>query len=167
MFDRLLFAAACASLVLAGCQPRQPVAPPPPAPVPAPPPVDPVAGERERDAEAHRSWEEGTALGRQGRWGEAEVRYRRAAALRPDSATYHLALADALLQQGKEDGGADALLAGIRVEERKQPPNHRVLAVDYERLIQLLTRLNRLDEARTARERQRFHRMMRDASPRR
>jgi hypothetical protein len=37
--------------------------------------------------------------------------------------------------------------------------------VDYERLIRLLTRLNRLDEARTARARQEHHRRLRDAAP--
>ena len=33
------------------------------------------------------------------------------------------------------------------------------------RVIQILERVNRLDEARSARERQRLHRMLRDAQP--
>lgn len=149
---------------LAACAPRQPVAPPPP---PAPPPPAMTAEELARagDAEARRAWDEGTRLGRQGRWPEAEARYRQAARVRPDSATYHMALATALLQQGRESEAADALQAAIRAEEARPSPNHRVLAVDYERLIALFERTGRLDEARTARERQRFHRTMRDSAP--
>ena len=58
---------------------------------------------------------------------------------------------------------------GGRAADRHPPggsapnPNHRVLAVDYDRLIAMLTRLNRLDEARSAQERQAFHRRLRDA----
>ncbi|HEY7767619.1 MAG TPA: hypothetical protein VIB55_05525, partial [Longimicrobium sp.] len=103
--------------------------------------------------------------GRQARWAEASEAYRRAAELDPGEVRYHMALADALLQGGREWESADALMAGIRAEEAKLNPNHRVLGVDYERLIRLLTRLNRLDEARTARERQEHHRRLRDAAP--
>ena len=99
------------------------------------------------------------------RWGLAERTYREAATLRPDSAVYHMALANALLQQSRYSEAADALLAGIRAQEAEQPVNHRVIAVDYERLIQTLERANRLDEARSARERQRLHRMLRDTAP--
>lgn len=121
--------------------------------------------EAEKTAHARRLWEEGTTLGRQGRWGQAERSYREAASLRPDSATYHMALASALLQMGRDSEAADALLAGIRAEEAETVVNHRLIAVDYERLVQALERANRLDEARTARERQRLHRMLRDTSP--
>ena len=121
--------------------------------------------EAEKAARAQRLWEEGTTLGRQARWAQAERSYREAAALQPDSATYNMALATALLQQGRDGEAADALLAGIRAEEAETPPNHRLIAVDYERLIQALERANRLDEARSARERQRLHRMLRDTAP--
>jgi len=155
-------------LTLAACTPRPGPAPaPPPAP---PPPVAAMDPELERIAAEERArtlFGEGVALGRQGRWTEAAERYRRAAELHADSVTYHMALADALLNAGREWEAANALQAGIRVEERRAAPNHRVLAVDYERLIRLLTRQNRLDEARAARERQEHHRRMRDAqSPR-
>jgi tetratricopeptide (TPR) repeat protein len=150
----------------AACQPRQPVvvAPPPPPPPPAPVLTD-VELEAQRGAEARRLWEQGIVLGRQGRWSDAANSYRRAAELRPDSAVYHMAQADALVQQGRAWEGADAMKAGIAAAERKQPVNHRVLAVDYDRLIALLDRLGRADEARLARDRQRFHRMMRDSAP--
>jgi tetratricopeptide (TPR) repeat protein len=143
-----------------------PPPPPPPAPLPPPPPA-PTAEEMaaESTARAQRLWEEGTAFGRQGRWNQAERNYREAATLRPDSATYHMALATALLQMGRDSDAADAMLAGIRAEEAETPPNHRLIAVDYERLVQVLERVNRLDEARNARERQRLHRMLRDTSP--
>jgi len=156
---------ACLALALAACVPRPPaVVAPPPLPPPAPT-VSPEEEARAREAQAQRLWEQGTLSGRQGRWSEAERLYRQAAALRPAHPTYHMALATALLQQGRESDAADAMLAGVRAEEALPRPNHRVLAVDYERLIELLERLDRLDEARTARERQRFHRTMRDATP--
>jgi cytochrome c-type biogenesis protein CcmH/NrfG len=143
--------------------------PPPPPPPPLPPPVvaQPTAAEveAEKAARAQRLWNEGSAFGRQGRWNQAERSYREAAALRPDSSTYHMALATALLQQGRDSEAADAMLAGIRAEEAETPPNHRLIAVDYERLIQVLERVNRLDEARSARDRQRLHRMLRDTTP--
>ncbi|WP_325310320.1 hypothetical protein [Longimicrobium sp.] len=154
---------AFAVAMLAACTPPPVVIPPPPPP---PAPVQtPEELAAERVARARQLWSEGTDQGRQGRWFQAERSYREAATLAPDSAKYHLALANALLQQGRDSDAANALLAGIRVEEAASPVNHTVLAVDYERLIQVLERAGRLDEARTARERQRFHRMMRDAAP--
>jgi predicted Zn-dependent protease len=145
-----------------GCTPRQP--PPRPRPtifIPA----APVEDNAEMASRALMSWEEGVVLGRQARWGEAAEAYRRAVELNPAEVRYHMALADALLQGGREWESADALMSGIRAEEAKPNPNHRVLGVDYERLIRLLTRLNRLDEARTARARQEHHRRLRDAAP--
>jgi predicted Zn-dependent protease len=145
-----------------GCTPRQP--PPRPRPtifIPA----TPVEDNTEKASRAQVSWEQGIVLGRQARWAEASEAYRRAAELDPGEVRYHMALADALLQGGREWESADALMAGIRAEEAKANPNHRVLGVDYERLIRLLTRLNRLDEARTARARQEHHRRLRDAAP--
>jgi predicted Zn-dependent protease len=121
--------------------------------------------EAEKAARANRLWEEGTAFGRQARWAQAERAYREAATLQPDSSTYGMALAGVLLQQGRDGEAADAMLAAIRAEEAEPSPNHRVIAVDYERLIQTLERANRLDEARSARERQRLHRMLRDTTP--
>lgn len=150
-------------LMLAACMPRPVVAPPPPPP--PPPPAAPAETDAERIARGHRSWLEGTQLGRQGRWVQAERLYRDAIALSPDSATYHFALATALLQQLRDTEAADAMLAAIRLEEAVPSPNHAVLAVEYEQLIQVLERVNRLDEARRARERQRLHRMLRDARP--
>jgi tetratricopeptide (TPR) repeat protein len=152
-------------LALAACMPRPVVAPPPPAPPPPPPVELPAETEAERIARGHRSWVEGTRLGRQGRWVQAERLYRDAITISPDSATYHLALATALLQQLRDTEAADAMLAAIRIEEAAPSPNHAVLAVEYEQLIQILERVNRLDEARNARERQRLHRMLRDARP--
>ena len=76
-----------------------------------------------------------------------------------------MALAPALLQQRRVSEAATVMLGASRLEEAEQPVNHRVLAVDYERVIQVLERAGRLDEARQARDRQRFHRMMRDAQP--
>jgi tetratricopeptide (TPR) repeat protein len=150
--------------MLGACTPRPRVLPPPPPPsAPAQTPEEIAA---ERAARARQLWSEGTDFGKQGRWVQAERSYREAATLQPDSATYHLALATALLQQGRDGDAANALLAGIRAEEAAQPVNHAVIAVDYERLISILERAGRLDEARTARERQRFHRMMRDAAQR-
>lgn len=155
-------AAVALLLALAACTPRPVVVPPPPLPPPPPPPVE---TEAERVARGHRLWEEGTMLGRQGRWVQAERAYRDAVEISPDSATYQMALATALLQEQRDTEAADAMLAAIRLEEADPTPNHRVLAVEYEQLIQILERVNRLDEARSARERQRLHRMLRDASP--
>lgn len=149
-------------VALAACTPRQP--PPAPRPtifIPAAP-VDDAAARAER---AETAWAEGIAFARQSRWAEASEAYRRAVDAHPAEVRYHMALADALLQGGREWEAADALLAGIRAEEALPSPNHRVLAVDYDRLIRLLTRLNRLDEARNARARQEHHRRMRDAAP--
>jgi tetratricopeptide (TPR) repeat protein len=154
-----------APLLLAACYPRQPVAPPPlPPPPPPPPVVDPAAEAVARMQRARRAYDEGVRLGRQSRWAEAADRYRLAVEAVPNEVRYHLALSDALLAQGREWEAADALQAGIRVEEEGPNPNHRVLAVDYERLIRLLTRLNRLDEAREAAARQARHRRLRDAA---
>lgn len=150
--------------MLGACTPHPVVLPPPPPP---PAPVQtPEEIAAERAARARQLWTEGTDFGKQGRWVQAERSYREAATLQPDSATYQSALATALLQQGRDSDAANALLAAIRVQEAAQPVNHAVLAVDYERVIQILERAGRLDEARTARERQRFHRMMRDAAQR-
>jgi predicted Zn-dependent protease len=113
---------------------------------------------------ARRLFDEGVSLGRQSRWSEAADRYRLAIEAVPNEVRYHMALADALLSGGRDWEAADALQAGIRVEEAGPNPNHRVLAVDYERLIGLLTRLNRMDEARQAAERQARHRRLRDAA---
>jgi tetratricopeptide (TPR) repeat protein len=149
-----------AVMALGACTPRPVVLPPPPPP---PAPVQtPEEIAAERAARARQLWNEGTQLGRQGRWAQAERAYREAATLQPDSATYQMALSTALLQMGRDSEAADALLAAIRIEEAAQPVNHAVIAVDYERAIQILERVGRLDEARTARDRQRFHRMMRD-----
>jgi tetratricopeptide (TPR) repeat protein len=147
---------------LAGCQPRVPLAP---APLPEPvvigsAPEEGLIAGMER---ARRLFDEGVLLGRQSRWGEAAERYRLAAAADPADARYPLALADALVAQGRDSEGADALAAAIRIEEGAQRPNHRVLYIDYDRLVRLLTRANRLDEARSARDRQEYHRRMRDA----
>jgi len=155
-----------ALLALSACVPRPVVLPPAPPPLPPPPPP-PVVEETEADkaARAQQLWTTGTGLGQQGRWAQAERAYREAVALSPDSVSYQLALTTALLQQQRDNEAADVLLGAIRLEEAASSPNHRVLAVDYERLIQILERVNRLDEARTARERQRLHRMLRDAQP--
>lgn len=149
--------------LLGACFPRQPVAPPPPPP----PPVLVISAADEARARAQRAerfFDEGISLGRQSRWSEAADRYRLAAEANPEEPRYPMALSNALLSQGREWEAADALLAAIRVEENAPNPNHRVIAVDYERLVALLTRLNRLDEARTAQERQAQHRRMRDAA---
>jgi tetratricopeptide (TPR) repeat protein len=155
--------ALAALLTLAACTPPPVILPPPPpAPAPAPPPVE---TEADVDARAQQLWTSGTAFGRQGRWIQAERAYRDAIALRPDSVEYQLALSTALLQQQRDGEAADVLQAAIRLQEAAPSPNHRLIAVDYERLIQILERVNRLDEARTARERQRLHRMLRDTQP--
>lgn len=159
-----LHVAVLALALLPACTPRRPVVlPPPPPPPPAEPVLTDAQLEMQKDLDAHRLWQEGTAYGRRGDWRQAEASFRGAASTRPDSATYHQALATALLQQGKTWEAADAMQLAIRAAEARRPVNHRVLAVDYDRLIQLLDRLNRLDEARVARDRQRFHRMMRDS----
>lgn len=151
-------------LVLAACTPRQP--PPAPAPVPVPAPaVTPEAEAFARSLRAEAAFEQGIALGRQSRWNEAADAYRVSISQMPAEPRFHLALAEALLQGGREWESADALAAGIRAEEALPSPNHRVLAVDYERLIRLLTRLNRLDEARGAQDRQNQHRRARDQAP--
>ncbi|HLM66464.1 MAG TPA: hypothetical protein VK358_03010 [Longimicrobium sp.] len=151
-------------LATAACYPRQPVAPPPAPPPVAAPAITPEEAARQRARRAERFFEEGVALGRQSRWPEAADRYRLAAEADPDEARYPMALSNALLSQGREWEAADALQAAIRVAENAPNPNHRVLAVDYDRLVALLTRLNRLDEARTAQARQAQHRRMRDAA---
>lgn len=151
-------------LAAAACYPRQPVAPPP-----APPPVifipAPSVEEESqaRRARAERFFDEGVGLGRQSRWAEAADRYRLAAEADPGDSRYPMALSQALLSQGRDWEAADALQAAIRLDENVSTPNHRVLAVDYDRLVALLTRLNRLDEARLAQDRLSFHRRMRDA----
>ncbi|HEX8391539.1 MAG TPA: tetratricopeptide repeat protein [Longimicrobium sp.] len=152
-------------LALGACTPRQP--PPRPAPAPPPPPVA-VTPEEEAAAvrrRAETAFDRGISLARQSRWGEAAEAYRQSTELQPREPRYHMALAEALLQGGREGEAADALQAGIRAEEALPRPNHRVLAVDYERLIRLLTRLNRLDEARVAQDRQNQHRRARDQAP--
>lgn len=151
---------------VAGCQPRMPV-----AAAPLPEPVVVVAAEPAPGAEeglierlerARRLFDEGVALGRRSRWSEAAERYRAAAEADPRDARYPLALADAMAAQGRDWEAADALLAAIRIEEGGVRPNHRVLYVDYERLVRHLTRAGRLDEARAARDRQEQHRRLRD-----
>lgn len=152
-------------LALAACYPRQPVAPPPlPPPPPPPAVVDPAAEAVARMQRGQRAYDEGVRLGRQSRWAEAADRYRLAVESVPSEVRYHMALSSALLSMGREWEAADALQAGIRAEENGPNPNHRVLAVDYERLIAMLTRLNRLDEARAAAARQAQHRRLRDAA---
>ncbi len=151
-------------LATAACYPRQPVAPPPAPPPVAEPVITPEEATRQRARRAERFFDEGVALGRQSRWSEAADRYRLAAEADPDEPRYPMALSNALLSQGREWEAADALQAAIRVAENAPNPNHRVLAVDYDRLVALLTRLNRLDEARTAQARQAQHRRMRDAA---
>jgi tetratricopeptide (TPR) repeat protein len=151
-------------LAMAACYPRQPVAPPPAPPPPPPAPtISPEEAGRARRQRAERFFEEGVSLGRQSRWAEAADRYRLAAEANPDDSRYPMALSQALSAQGREWEAADALQTAIRLDENAPNPNHRVLAVDYDRLIAMLTRLNRLDEARTAQERQAQHRRMRDA----
>lgn len=153
-----------APLALAACYPRQPVAPPPVIIIRAPPAPSAAEEAVQRMERARRAYDEGVRLGRQSRWAEAAERYQMAVENGPNEVRYHLALSDALLALGREWEAADALQAGIRVEEAGPNPNHRVLAVDYERLIRLLTRLNRLDEARQATDAQARHRRLRDAA---
>jgi tetratricopeptide (TPR) repeat protein len=160
-------AAAALLAAAAACAPRG-VEPAPHAPEPAPPPAAPAEVREETPVErvlrARRLFDEGVLLGRQGRWSEAAARYRDAAALDSGNPTYHFALADALFAQNRDWEAADALWAAVRAEEALPAPNHRVLAVDYERLVQTLTRLQRLDEAGDARRRQARHRQLRDAA---
>jgi tetratricopeptide (TPR) repeat protein len=154
------WSAAAIVVALGGCQPRMPVAPAPlPEPVVFAPPEEAGAGVER----ARRAFEEGVLLGRQSRWSEAADRYRLAAEADPAEARYPMALSDALVAQGLHSAAADALSAALRIEEAAPRPSHRVLYVDYERLVRLLTRADRLDEARAARERQEYHRRMRDA----
>ena len=146
---------------LAACQPRMPVAAAPlPEPVVVGAPVEPLLERLER---ARRFFDEGVRLGRQSRWAEAADRYRLAAEADPADPRYPVALSAALLADGREWEAADALAAAIRLEEASPRPNHRVLFVDYERLVRLLTRTGRHDEARAARDRQEHHRRLRDA----
>jgi Flp pilus assembly protein TadD len=148
-------------LVLAACQPRQP--PPATGPAPAVQVTSPDEGLLQRLERARRHFDEGVALGRQSRWTEAAERYRLAAEADPRDPRYPLALADALASLRRDGDAADALAAAIRIEEGAARPNHRVLYVDYERLIRWLEQAGRLDEARSARQRQEHHRRMRDA----
>jgi len=154
------------ALLVSGLSACMPPPPRPAAPVPAPlPPPPPSTEEVELASEeqARRSWEQATAMGRQGRWREAEALLRRAVQQRPSNPVYHLALSNALVQQSRESEAADALWAGIRAQEAVPSPNHRVLVVDYERLVELLTRVGRAGEAQQARARQAEHRRLRDA----
>lgn len=145
-------------LALAACTPRTP----PPAPAPLPPPPPPAVVEPDAESRARTAWENATLLGRQNRWPEAETRLREAIRLDPEVVKYHLALANALIQLHQPGPAADALQEAIRLEEALPAPNYRVLVVDYDRLIELLERTSRLDEARTARVRQDEHRRRRD-----
>jgi predicted Zn-dependent protease len=157
-----------APLLLRAAPAGGPGAPPPPLP-PAPAPAVifiPEATERAGADQARRSWEEATTLGRQGRWGEAETRLRAAVRLDPENPTYHAALGTALLQQGRDSEAADALLAGIRAREAAPRPSRPVLIADYERVIELLNRVGRLEDARVARVRQAEHRRLRDSEAR-
>lgn len=157
-----LASAALLLLALPACAPKRP---PAPAPAPAPAMVQPTAEESEeaRRRTAQMQFDQAVLLGRQSRWPEAEARYREAVRALPDEPSYHLALASTLLAQGRDSEAADALLAGIRAEEALAAPNHRVLVVDYERLVRILDRVGRADEARTARIRMQLHRDRRDA----
>lgn len=150
--------------VSGACQPRAPLAP---APLPEPVVIEAAAPEEDLVMgmeRARRLFEEGVLLGRQSRWSEAAERYRLAASADPADARYPLALADALVAQGRDGDAADALAAAIRIDEGAPRPNHRVLYIDYERLVRLLTRANRHEDARAARDRQEHHRRMRDAA---
>jgi predicted Zn-dependent protease len=163
MMKTRLFLCAVAVGALAGCVTPAPPPPAPPAPVVVAPPPSTEDVERTAEQRARSLWDEATALGRQGRWTEAEARLRQAVRERPQNPTYHAALANALAQQGRDSDAADALWAGIRAQEAVPQPNHRVLVVDYERLVDLLTRVGRTGEAQQARARQAEHRRLRDA----
>jgi thioredoxin-like negative regulator of GroEL len=156
---------ALAAAALGACRPPPPPAPPAPAPLPAAPPPSSEEVERAGEEQARRSWEQATAMGRQGRWRDAEMLLRTAIQQRPSNPTYHLALANALVQQSRDSEAADALWAGIRAQEAVPSPNHRVLVVDYDRLVELLTRVGRAGDAQQARARQAEHRRLRDAAP--
>jgi tetratricopeptide (TPR) repeat protein len=149
-------------LPLGACQPRPPELP---APVLAPveEPVSPEETLMARLQRARLLFDEGVALSRQSRWWEAAERYRRAAEADPHEPRYPVALSGALAALGRDSEAADALAAAIRIEEGAARPNHRVLYVDYERLIRWLERAGRLDEARAARLRQEHHRRHRDS----
>ncbi|MDB4949697.1 MAG: Tetratricopeptide repeat-containing protein [Gemmatimonadetes bacterium] len=147
---------------LAACGGRPPPPPPPPAPVAVP--VDSLELARQARAEAQRWFDAGTRLGRQGRWAEAEASYRRAVVAYGADPTYHFALSAALLNQTRLNDAADAFREGIDVEEASPTPNHRLLAEDYERLIQILLRAGRTDLVDAARDRQRYHRDLRDVT---
>jgi tetratricopeptide (TPR) repeat protein len=136
--------------------------PPPAAPAPVVAAPDPAVLRRAARATAQADFDEATRLVRQGRWSEAEARYRRAVAAVPDEATFRFGLANGLLASGRVNEAADAFQAGIEVEENAAAPNHRLLAEDYERLIQILTRAGRTDQIAAARDRQRYHRELRD-----
>ena len=138
--------------------------PPPPAPPPVAPAADPAAEAAAARQRARRAFDEGVALGRQSRWREAEDRYRAAVRAAPDEAQYHFALSTALAGQARVWEAADAFRDGIEVEERAPRPNHRLLAQEYERLIQLLQQVNRTEDVDAARARQAYHRQMRDAA---
>lgn len=155
---------ALAAAAMGACTPPPP-APPAPAPLPAAPPPSAEEVERAAEEQARRSWEQATAFGRQGRWRDAEMLLRTAIRQRPSNPTYHLALANALVQQSRDSEAADALWAGIRAQEAVPSPNHRVLVVDYDRLVELLTRVGRAGDAQQARARQAEHRRLRDAAP--
>jgi tetratricopeptide (TPR) repeat protein len=150
-----------ALLPLAACQPR-----PPALPVPAPEPLaEPASPEEVLVASLRRArllFDEGVALSRQSRWWEAAERFPWAAQADPHDPRYPVALSGALAALGRDSEAADALAAAIRIEEGAARPNHRVLYVDYERLIRWLERAGRLDEARAARLRQEHHRRHRD-----
>ncbi|HET6763784.1 MAG TPA: tetratricopeptide repeat protein [Longimicrobiaceae bacterium] len=152
-------AAVLAFAMLAACGGRRP---PPPAPAPLAAPVDSTEIVRLQRVQAQAFFDQATRLGRQARWGEAVALYRRAVAAAPDEATYHFGLSSALLGGGSLGEAADAFQAGIDVEERATVPNHRLLAEDYERLIQILTRAGRTEAIGPARDRQRYHRELRD-----
>lgn len=151
--------AALLLLALPACAPK-----PLPAPTPAPVVVPPTPEETEeaRRRTAQMQFEQAVVLGRQSRWPEAEARYREAIRALPGEPSYHMALASTLLAQGRDSEAADALQAGIRAEEALATPNHRVLVVDYERLVRILERVGRADEARSARIRMQLHRDRRD-----
>lgn len=152
--------AALLLLALPACAPK-----PLPAPAPAPVAVAPPTAEESEAARrrtAQMQFDAAVLLGRQSRWPEAEARYREAIRALPDEPSYHMALASTLLAQGRDSEAADALQAGIRAEEALPTPNHRVLVVDYERLVRILERVGRADEARTARIRMQLHRDRRD-----
>jgi tetratricopeptide (TPR) repeat protein len=155
--------AAVLALALAAAACVQPP-PPPPAPPPLAAAPDSAAAQRAARAGAQRAFDEGVALGRQSRWREAEERYRTAVRGAPDEARYRFALSTALVGQARVWEAADAFRDAIELEERAPRPNHRLLAQEYERLIQLLVQVNRTEDADAARARQAYHRQMRDAA---